>query len=137
MDLRALCFKHTTLRKPWPSPCVRFFPGSRQRLPSSRPSSLVRLCVRLRCQGWIQRGPVVWRQAVARRRLAPLLWEEQRLPVRPAARPLLPASRPGYYFVISRGFCILPPELAASFPSNDADNYRSAEDNDEEVDAEI
>ena len=41
------------------------------------------------------------------------------------------------YFVVSRGFQILPPELADSFESNDADNYRSAEDNSTEVDAEI
>ena len=41
------------------------------------------------------------------------------------------------YFVVSRGFSILPPELLNSFQSNDADNYKSADDNDREVDAEI
>jgi hypothetical protein len=41
------------------------------------------------------------------------------------------------YFVISRGFSILPPELSASFEANDAENYRSADEHCAETDEEI
>ena len=41
------------------------------------------------------------------------------------------------YFAVSRGFCVLSPEDADSFPQTATDNYRSAEENREAVDKEI
>jgi hypothetical protein len=41
------------------------------------------------------------------------------------------------YFVISRGFAVLPPELASSFKPSDPDNYMSTAEHSEAVDKEI
>ena len=41
------------------------------------------------------------------------------------------------YFSVSRGFCILPPELVATFPQQERDNYQSALEHADVVDAEI
>jgi hypothetical protein len=41
------------------------------------------------------------------------------------------------YFSISRGFTIIPPELASQFKAARTDNYNSALDNAAAVDAEI
>ena len=46
-------------------------------------------------------------------------------------------SAANVYFTLSRGFAVLPPELAQSFPAVATDNYGSSAEHSESVDAEI